>query len=270
MQKKVIYIVVGILVAFLILSVAKDHIIKISVEQGVSVVTGMRLSIKSFQFGIIRSFVDIRGMKLFNPKGFRDRVMLDMPEIYVRYDPVSIFKREFHLYDMKIDLKELVVVKDEEGRLNLNALQVGREKKAQRKPGKFELTKLRIDNLELKADKVIYKDYSKGGSPVVKTYNVGLNERYKNVNNLEALVSLVIARTLMRTTVAQLTGFDIRRLQDTASGAIATAEKITAEAAVAAGATLKKTGKVAGETVKEGTQVLKGATEGLGKALMSP
>jgi hypothetical protein len=45
---------------------------------------------------------------------------------------------------------------------------------------------------------------------------------------------------------------------------------ITAEAAVAAGTTLKKTGKVAGETVKEGTQVLKGATEGLGKALMSP
>ena len=82
-MKKLGIILVGILVALVIVSFAKDMIIKVSVEKGVEVVTGLRLGIRSLSVGIIRTLVDIKDMRLYNPKGFKDPLMMDMKEIYV-------------------------------------------------------------------------------------------------------------------------------------------------------------------------------------------
>ncbi|MFQ5952696.1 MAG: hypothetical protein ACE5JK_04745 [Candidatus Omnitrophota bacterium] len=269
-MKKAVYILVSILIVVLILSLAKNAIVKVSVERGVSLVTGMQLTTRSFRIGIFRTFVDIRGLKLLNPRGYPDRMMMDMPEIYVDYDLPAILDGKIHLYEMRLDLKEFVVVKNEKGELNLNSLNVIKEEE---KGGPIEIAdipKMRIDKLRLKIGRVIYKDYSGGRPPAVKEYNIDLDESYTNITDPQVLVSLLVVKALGKTSVAQLTDFDLRSLQDLTFNALSSAQEMTMNAVGLTGKTLETTREATGETVKDTTEALKGATEELKEVFMAP
>ncbi len=265
-MKKLLIILIGILAIALILSFAKDMIIKASVEKGVEVVTGLRLNTQSFRVGIINSLVGIKNLQLFNPKGYEDRIMLDMPEIYVDYDLPAIIKGKVHLEEVRINLKEFMVVKNEKGELNLDSLKVVQAQKEGEKPEEKEKGKapeIQIDSLELKIGKVIYKDYSKGGAPSIKEFNINLDERYENITDPYSLVSLIVVRALMGTTIASLTNFDLGGLKGTVSDTLASAQQIATEAAAKAQEALKGTTQKAQEATKKTQETLKKATEDL-------
>ncbi|MBU1932972.1 MAG: hypothetical protein KKC66_03620, partial [Candidatus Omnitrophica bacterium] len=59
-----------------------------------------------------------------------------------------------------------------------------------------------------KIGKVIYKDYSGGGNPIVSEYSVNIASNYKNVNNPEDLVRIIVAKALMNTALGRLTDFN--------------------------------------------------------------
>lgn len=259
-MKKLIFIVVGILVIAVVLSFAKNIIVKSSIEKGVEVVTGLRLNMRSLNVDIIKTLVGIRDLKLFNPKGYEDRIMLDMPEIYVNYDLPAIIKGKVHLKEMRINLKEFTVVKNEKGELNLDSLKVVQAQKEGKKPEEKEKGKapeMQIDSLELKIGKVIYKDYSKGGTPSIKEFNINLDERYENITNPYSLVSLIVVRALMGTTIASLTDFDLGGLKGTVSDTLASAQQLATEAAAKAQEAVKETTQKAQETLKKTTEDLK-------------
>jgi len=259
-MKKMFYVVIAAIALLALLPVFKDLIIKSAVEKGVEMATGLRMSIGSLGVGIIKSAVSMKGLILYNPKGFEDEVMLIMPEIYVDYDPVSIMKGKVHLRQVRLYLKELTVVKNEKGELNLNALNVVKAIKESRRPqdGAGKMPEIQIDDLRLKADKAVYKDYSSGSPPSVREFAVYLDERYTNIRDPYSLVSLIIVRTLNNTAISGLAGFDIKSLSNTVSGTIAAAKNVAARAAGAAGA--------AGSAIKKTAEEIKKATEGLGKA----
>lgn len=254
-MKKLLFIVIGILIGLIVLSVFKDVIAKVSVEKGVELVTGLRLRIQSFRVGLINTLVGIKNFRLFNPKGFKDKIMLNMPEIYVDYNLPAIFKGKIHLEEMRINMEEFMVVKNENGELNLDSLKVVQAQKEGKKPSdKAKAPEIQIDTLELRIGKVIYKDYSRGGEPSVKEFNVNLNERYENISNPYALVSLIVVKALMNTTIASLANFDLKGLQGTISDTLATAQKVVAETAEKAKEAVKVTTEKAKEVAKETTQ----------------
>ena len=89
-----------------------------------------------------------------------------MPEIYVDYDLPAIVKGKVHLTEVRINLKEFMVVKNEKGELNLDSLNVVQEQQPRKKRAKEPEPKeegkepdLQIDVLELKIGKVIYKAF---------------------------------------------------------------------------------------------------------------
>jgi len=257
-MKKIIGIVIGVFVVLLVLSVAKDALIKTSVEKGVEIVTGLRLGIQSFQVGLAKTVVGMKNLRLYNPGGYKDRVMLDMPEIYVDYDLPAVFRGKVHLEEMRMNMSEFTVVKNEKGELNLDSLKVVQEeKKPARSAGPKEKGKapeIQIDSLELKIGKVVYKDYSKGGEPSVQEFNIGLDEKYKNINDPNKLVALIIVKALMNTTVDRLTGFDLSGLRGSVSDTLATGQKAMAEATAQAQKNVAETttkAKAAAEKVKE-------------------
>lgn len=258
MNKKLM-IVIGAIVAIIVFGFIKDAIVKISVEKGVEIVTGLKMGIRSFNVGIFRTAVNIRGLKLYNPAGFKDRVMLDMTQIYVRYDLPAIFGGTIHLPDARIDMKELIVVKNENGELNLNSLKVvsaGKKRQAQKSQERGPAGKapnIKIDSLRLKIGNAIYKDYSKGGEPNVKKFNVNTDETYTNIDDLNALVGLIVVKALTNTSIAGLANFDVGSLKSSVSSTLAGAGQATAQVSAAAQESVAKTR----ETVKEATDALK-------------
>ncbi|MFA5147002.1 MAG: hypothetical protein WC515_06500 [Candidatus Omnitrophota bacterium] len=241
-MKKIFTVIIAITAAVFILAVTKDMIIKASVEKGVEMVTGLKMDIGSFRVGLVRTVVEIRDLRLFNPGEFSDRVMLDMPRIYVDYDIQSIMKGTVHLAELRLSLTEFYVVKNKKGELNLDALKVvqaGRKGERPSEMDKGKTPRIQIDVLELNIGKVIFKDYSVGPSPSVKVYDIDHHEEYTDITDPYSLVSLIVVRSLRNTAISNFTSFDLNKLEGTVSG------------------TLDKAGKVAGKTVEKAESVAK-------------
>jgi len=244
-MKKLVNILIIVLVVLFVLLLAKDLIIKTSVEKGVEIVTGLKLKIGGLNVGIFKPAAAIKNLKLLNPAGFTDRTMIDMPEIYVHYDLPAIIGGTIHLPEVRLALREFVVVKNSKGELNLDALksiQAQKEEKAPTKKAPAEkkagkAPNLKIDKLSLNIGKVIYKDYSKGATPDVKEFNINLNEVYTNVDNPYTLANLIVVKALIGTPIAALTNFDLKGLKGTVGDAMAGAQKAASAAADKAGKT---------------------------------
>lgn len=96
-MNKWVKILIIILAVLFVLSIAKDMIIKIAVEKGVELVTGLPLKMSSLKVGIVNTMVGIKGLALSNPKSFKDRTMMDAPEIYVHYDLPAVIRGKIHV-----------------------------------------------------------------------------------------------------------------------------------------------------------------------------
>lgn len=261
-MKKILVVAVSVLAVLILLSFAKDLIIKVSVEKGMELVTGLKLEMKGFSAGIIKSVVSIKDLKLFNPKDFPDPVMIDMPEIYVDYDLPAIIAGKVHLREMRIDLKEFTVVKNRNGALNLDSLKVVKAEKQGKASSAKEggMPPIQIDKLHLRIGKAIYKDYSKGPTPSVQEFNVNIDETYTDINNPYSLVGLIVVKTLSNTAISNLANFDIGGLSDTVSNTLSSATDIASKISGSAGETVRKTSAVvegAGDAVTKAAEGLK-------------
>lgn len=272
-MKKWAVILVGILVVLLILAVIKDILIKVAVEQGVKVVTGLSLNIGSLKVGLINTLVDIKNLRVLNPSNFKDSDMLNMPEIYVAYDLPAVIGGNIHLKDARINLKEFDVVKNDKGQLNLDSLKVVQAQKTGGKPEEKaggKAPQIQIDRLRLKIGKAVFKDYSAGPNPRVTEFNVNIDEEYKNITNPYTLVSLIVVKALMNTSIASLANFDINGLSGSISDTLAGAQKMAAETAKKAQAAAQQTIKEATETTKVAQQAASEVTNTLSGAFKNP
>ena len=245
-------------IAVVVLSFAKDVIVKMSFEKGVEALTGLPLKTGDFRVSLVRQLVSIRRLLLFNPKGYKDRIMLNAPEIYIDYDLPAIIKGKIRFDDVRIDLKEFVVVKNENGELNINSLKGVGAREEEKKPAKKSKAKeFEIGNLELKIGKVIYKDYSKGASPLVKEFDADINERYTNITNPSSVISLIVVRALVKTTIANLANFDLGALKGTIAGTLSTAQGAAESVAARAKGTIEGTKKTLQKTTEDLKNALK-------------
>ncbi|MFC1644381.1 AsmA family protein [Candidatus Omnitrophota bacterium] len=216
-MKKLIYVLVILVLVVVGLFAFKDSLVQFVVEKSVQSATGLKLNVKGFHVGLLKTVINIKELRLYNPKGFHDKVMLDMPEIYVDYDLPAFFKGQIHLPEVRIDLKEFIVEKNAKGELNLDSLAVTKEAPEEAEPAKPEKEKkqmqLQIDSLQLKVGRVLYKDYSQGGEPTVQEFAVNIDETYENITDLKSVVSIIVVKSLAKTTISKLANFEVDKLQ---------------------------------------------------------
>lgn len=265
-MKKFLFILIAVLMVALVAAgvgavLAKNTLAEMLVQDGVERITGLPMKIQSIDVQLDKNVTAMQGMKIYNPLGFPDKVMVDMPEFYVQYDWRALLKKKVHLPDLRIHLQELTVVKNAEGRLNLDSLKALQEKQKKEMP-----MELQIDRFQLKIDKVIYKDYSLGAQPVVQEFNVDLNETFKDITDPDALGNLIISKALVSTTISTLANIDLDKMKKLSvqgmgntktlfmSGASKTKEVFT----TTTGAIMEKSPEVMGKTAGAVTEGVKG------------
>jgi uncharacterized protein involved in outer membrane biogenesis len=251
---RVIIVLLGLI---LLLVIFRNPLIKLAVSTGVQAVVGMKLDIRKLDLNLGKSLIDIEEIVLYNPNDFPDPIMADVVKVYVDIDPKALFSGKLVIDDVQLDLREFVVVKNKDGEVNLDRLKVVDEAKESgdsKKPKPTTSGKsldLNIHNLHLKIGKVVFKDYSKGEEPLVREFNLNLDERHQNIRNLNAVVGLIVFKVLTKTSIGQLTDINIGDLKNLVGG------------------TLK--GVIGGTTEIIGTTTdsLKNTTKGVGGALKS-
>jgi len=215
-MKKIGTIILILIFLAITLSIAKDFIIKTSIERIVSFATGgLKLRIGSLKTSLSQTFISINNMVVLNPNHFKDKVMLDIPHVYIDYDLSALLKKKIHLYNVSIDLKEFTIVKSKDLRTNLDYIKSSENKKVPVKKKAKKSRNLQIDELNLKIEKVIYKDYSAQEGPSVSEYNINIDSHYKNIKNANQIIKLIVAKAIINTAVENL--LDVKKFEDIAS-----------------------------------------------------
>jgi hypothetical protein len=108
-----------LLVALLLL---KDSLLKALAEWRIREQTGMSVTIKRLEVGILSPTFTLEGFKLYNPPEFGGLVCLDIPEVHFEYDPQAAAVGKLRLKLLRFHLHEVNLVRNQAGQTNLFSL----------------------------------------------------------------------------------------------------------------------------------------------------
>lgn len=221
-MNKIIRIVVIFAVLFAGAMFVKNSLFGAVLSHALSKAAHMPVTIGSTRIQFIAASITLKDVKIHNPRSFPDRILLDAPLVSIDFDPPSFFKGQLHFEEMRIHLKEVAVVKNKSGQLNVDIMkprQEDKEKVKATKKSAKESKKLLIDKLYLTIGHVVYKDYSLGGEPMVQSFDINMQDKlYQNIDNPISLLSLIIKEAIMRTTISRLANIDLGAFKEGASG----------------------------------------------------
>ncbi len=211
----------------------KDQVIKGIVSMSAAGVTGTNVQIGGISFGVFNHAVRIKNFKLDHPKGFPMGILIDIPAINIDYDLSAILSGKLHLNRMVVDLKEATIIKNKEGKLNVDALKVAKKENApasSQKGKSSESLPMKIDTVTLSIGKVVYKDYSEGDKPFIQVYDVGIKDRaYKNITSAQQFVSLVFVEAMRPTAIKNAVIYEAASLAGMAFLPVGIATALTAK-----------------------------------------
>jgi len=214
-MRKIKAVAIVLLVLLGIFLLGKDIIAKSILLNWINAKTEAKIDIKDLHIGLIDTLFGVEGLRLSNPADFPDRLMADMPEIYLDYNLGSLIRRKIHIEEMRLNLKKLIVVRNQDGRVNVDSLrmvQAIKEEKA-RSDKKVKTPGFRIDLLKLKIGKIVFKNYSEGPTPIVREYNVNIDEEFRNITNPYTFINLLAAKSLTKTPAEYLRDFDLGQVK---------------------------------------------------------
>jgi hypothetical protein len=184
--KKLILPIFLVFVALLvILLLERNFVARKVVEIGVTKVTGFPLEIDSVKLGLFSSKVDVHNLKLMNPREFQEKMFVDMPLLYVDYRLGSMLKGAPHINDMLINIKHLVIVKNNKGETNAKKL------KGIVSPGGGSSKKYRVDKLRVHVGIVTIKDFSRP-NPSARDITLNIDATYYNITDATDITRLVL------------------------------------------------------------------------------
>lgn len=197
MKKAAIAIgIILVIVACLLLF--KNIIARNIISAGIKALTGLTAEVASVDLGVFKPVVAVKELKLFNPSGYLDKLMVDLPEFYADYSLADFLKGKVYLRQLRVNLKSLEVSKNAQGKLNLESL------KALQPKGSGPAPKIRIDKLVLDIGKVSYKDYSAKTKPTVSEFTLNIHETYENIDDAQSLIKIILSRALKNAAIRDL------------------------------------------------------------------
>ena len=101
----------------------KDVIAKSLTEKSLRDGTGMDAKIEKMEVGLATPTVSLEGLKLYNTTNFGPDTFLELPELRVEYVLGEAFRGRLHLKTVRLSIAELNIVKDKNGRTNLEMMQ---------------------------------------------------------------------------------------------------------------------------------------------------
>ncbi|MGE5308628.1 MAG: hypothetical protein ACM3OC_06065 [Deltaproteobacteria bacterium] len=216
MKKRTKIIIISAAAVVAVVFMLKDMIARSMVTAGFTAVTGAPMEMKKFSFSVLRSRVEAGDVRIYNPPGFTDtdRLMADIPSLALAVDVGSVFSGKPHILELKLDLAALVIVRNRKATLNIDSLRALQPKGGGKPPP------MTIDLVQLSIGKLIYRDFALG-SPLERTFELEINEKFADITNPYSLVNAILARALSSANLEQIAGIDMDKLNSDLDRSIA-------------------------------------------------
>lgn len=191
-------------ILFFPLTFLTNYLSRILLVRSLETFAGLKASVGGVSVGMFKAGVRVKNLKVFQPEPFSPGVMADIPEIYVSYRPLSLLRRKLVFPEMRVYLRELYLVRNRNGDLNFRYL-LRREREGEIFPSPGEgMLSFRIEELRLRIDRIVFKDYLRGNPPRVREFRVDMEETFHNVTDFSSLGRQILSRLLEKTALKSL------------------------------------------------------------------
>jgi uncharacterized protein involved in outer membrane biogenesis len=182
-------LVLVLLIVLLILFL--DPIAKALVERRIRQQTGLPVKIGKLSLGLKRPTLSIENFKLGNSLDFGGSTFIDVPLLRVQYDLPALRSRRIHLNTVLLNLGELHIVQNKNGKTNLQAVQErAKEKSSSSDSGGATAEFEGIDTLTLTVGRLKFTS-AKDKARNEEAYVGYKNESVKNVRSFKDLEPLI-------------------------------------------------------------------------------
>src|SRR3989338_918661 len=121
-MKKIMKIVIIIALIVLGLNFIKNGFAQFVISGALSKAANVPVHIGGTNIQFISTTIDLKNVRIHNPRSYPEKMMLDAPRIYISFDLPALFKGTAHFREVQLNLKEIVVVKNDQGEVNINVL----------------------------------------------------------------------------------------------------------------------------------------------------
>lgn len=161
------------------------------IEKGAKNLVGLKLTIGNIDLGILKTNMKVDDLDVYNPSGYTEKYIAELPLIFVNYALLDIIKGFIHLPELEINLQQVNVEKDKNGVLNLDHIQTKsipapKKKKTDKKKGEFL-----IDRMTLKIGTIHYIDNSQS-PPIRKKIDLKFSKTFTNLSDPKVIVSSIV------------------------------------------------------------------------------
>jgi len=203
MKKILIVLILLILLKAAVLFVFKDIGAKIIIEKTLEKFSDLDVSIKKAKLNISLQVVSIyiTDLMVHNPSSFPEKEMITFPSVIMKVKTESILKGKPRFELLSIYMKNLNIIKSDSNDLNISKIGPLKKKlfsenlqdaKTEDKTNakKSLLSVYPIEKLNIKIDKITFKDYSV--FPVlVKEIEVNMEASYNDIKDLESVCDVL-------------------------------------------------------------------------------
>ena len=183
-------LVLVLILLIVLLIVFLDPIAKSVVERRIRQQTGLPVKIGKLSIGLRQPTLSIENFKLGNSPDFGGSTFIDIPLLRVQYDLLALRSRRIHLNAVVLNLGELHVVENREGKTNLQMAQERGKESFPAGSGVSTAEFEGIDALTLTVGRLKYTS-AKDESRNEEAY-VGYKETVKNVRSFKDLEPFII------------------------------------------------------------------------------
>jgi len=97
----------------------RDWIAKQLAERQIHTATGLEPEIGDLSFSVLEPKVTLNNFRLYNTTEFGGALFLDVPELHIEYDRAALRRHELHISLMRVNFREVDVVKNQAGVTNI-------------------------------------------------------------------------------------------------------------------------------------------------------
>lgn len=186
--------------------ITKHLKIKDIVEGQIEQSLGINVSIERIEFSPLLAHVWASGITIHNPSGFDEKELAYIDAIHFVFDPIEIItSKKPNIYLLGLDLKRLNIIKNKEGKVNIEEINPFKDKDAEIK----DKTPFYFDMLVLSVGSVRFVDYS-GLSKKEHLYPIGIkNAAFVNLKDEQDVVRMIVSKAIENTDIGKLINLKI-------------------------------------------------------------
>lgn len=158
--------------------------------------TGFLVKVDQLSVNPLSGKVNIEGAVMENPLGWPTAEFITLRRFSVDADLLPLLSHRFVADEVIVDVDKLVLVRNQDGVLNVDAFRNGLAKaKGDASKADSAKTEFLIHHLVLKFDHLTMADYS-GKKPLIKEYNLKLSQEMREVDSVAKLASPFVGSML--------------------------------------------------------------------------